>query len=102
MADDVILVPKLTKRECEIMTLMAWGLKNKEIALRLSISEATVENHIHHVFQKLQVSCRSQAILRAFQIGIVHPEEILHEVRNKSIGGEKIKGTLHGKTSVTG
>jgi DNA-binding CsgD family transcriptional regulator len=54
-------VEKLTARERQILDLTAAGLRNREIATGLSISEATVENHLHHIFGKLGVHNRVQA-----------------------------------------
>ena len=56
MAPD--LFQQLTKREVEILHLLAEGLSNKEIAFRLSISEKTVKNHLSSIFSKLQVNDR--------------------------------------------
>ena len=53
----------ITEREYQILTLLARGLRNQNIAVELSISEATVENHLHHIFEKLGVSNRVQAAL---------------------------------------
>ncbi|MCS7249165.1 MAG: response regulator transcription factor [Anaerolineales bacterium] len=69
---------ELTEREKQILKLIAEGLKNKAIAHTLSISESTVENHIHKIYQKLNVSSRVQATAHAFQIGLI-PSEIHNE-----------------------
>lgn len=53
----------LTPRESEIMKSLCQGLLNKEIATNLYISEGTVKQHIHHIYQKLQVRNRTEAIL---------------------------------------
>lgn len=55
----------LTKRERQVLTLVAEGKRNREIAHVLGISEATVENHLHRIFQKLGVSNRTEAAYRA-------------------------------------
>jgi len=60
----------LTAREQQILDLIADGLTNKEISCNLSISESTVENHIHHVFVKLRISNRAQAVAHAFRLRI--------------------------------
>ena len=59
----------LTPRELEVLKLIARGLRNREIAGRLVISERTVGNHISNIFSKLQVADRAQAIVRARQAG---------------------------------
>jgi DNA-binding NarL/FixJ family response regulator len=57
------LMDRLTPREREVLTLVAGGKRNKEIAVTLVISEATVENHLNHIFGKLGVATRTQATL---------------------------------------
>lgn len=53
--------PVLTRRELEIMQLVAQGLSNKQIANRLVITEGTVKNHVHNALEKLHLSNRIQA-----------------------------------------
>lgn len=65
----------LTNRENEILEQIAYGFTNKEISYNLSISESTVENHIHNVYKKLGITNRVQAVARAYQSGIVELEE---------------------------
>ena len=55
----------LTPREAEVLRLMAQGLGNGEIARRLFISEKTVKVHVSHIFEKLRVETRVQAVLAA-------------------------------------
>ena len=64
----------LSAREVEILELVAKGLSNKEIGARLYISEATVKTHLLHVFSKLGVSDRTQAVTEAVGRGIVRLE----------------------------
>jgi two-component system response regulator DegU len=61
----------LTKREIEVLKLIARGLFNKEIAYTLSISEKTVKNHVSNIFKKLNVSDRTQAAVYAIKSNIV-------------------------------
>ena len=61
---------ELTPRELDVLRLIAQGLRNRDIAERLVISEKTVQNHISNIFAKLQVNDRSQAIVRALQGGL--------------------------------
>jgi DNA-binding NarL/FixJ family response regulator len=58
-----------TARELEVTMLLAQGLSNREIAGALFISEHTVRNHLGHVFAKLGVSSRTQAVVKAGQLG---------------------------------
>jgi pimeloyl-ACP methyl ester carboxylesterase len=60
----------LTGREGEIIELIARGLDNTQIAVRLGMSEKTVRNHITHIFDKLGVETRAQAIVRAREAGL--------------------------------
>lgn len=62
------MLPGLTAREQQILDLIAEGLTNRQISSNLSISESTVENHVHHIFVKLGISNRAQAVARAFQL----------------------------------
>lgn len=64
------LFDDLTPRELEVLRLIAQGLKNREIAGKLVISEKTVGNHVSNVFRKLQVADRVQAIIRAREAGL--------------------------------
>lgn len=61
----------LTKRELEILTQVAGGMFNKEIAMNLNISERTVKNHISNIFRKIDVSDRTQAAVFAIRNNIV-------------------------------
>lgn len=65
------MIDSLTKREFEILKLIAQGLLNKEIAAMLNISERTVKNHISNIFKKIDVSDRTQAAVFAIKNGIV-------------------------------
>lgn len=60
----------LSERETEILKLVARGLSNKEIALRLSLTEGTVKNYVSAILQKLGVQDRTQAALKARELGI--------------------------------
>jgi len=61
------VAPNLTKREIEVLRLMSKGFSNKEIAELLSISSHTVKSHIIHIFDKLDLRDRTQAVLWAAQ-----------------------------------
>jgi DNA-binding NarL/FixJ family response regulator len=62
--------PELTPREREVLDLIAAGLGNAAIALRLGLASATVGNHITSIFAKLQVASRAEAIIRARSAGL--------------------------------
>lgn len=62
----------LTKREIEILTQVACGMFNKEIAVNLNISERTVKNHISNIFKKIDASDRTQAAVFAIRNNIVN------------------------------
>jgi DNA-binding CsgD family transcriptional regulator len=61
----------LTKRELEVLVLLARGMPNKEIAARLVISRKTVGNHIEHIYAKIGCSTRAAASLFAMQHGLL-------------------------------
>jgi predicted ATPase/DNA-binding CsgD family transcriptional regulator len=61
----------LTERELEILQLIAAGLSNREIADRLVVSINTVKTHLKNLFSKIEVTSRTQAILRAQELGLV-------------------------------
>jgi DNA-binding NarL/FixJ family response regulator len=63
-------MPELTAREREILGLIARGHSNAAIASRLFVSPHTVRNHVTHIFAKLQVADRAQAIVRAREAGL--------------------------------
>jgi two-component system response regulator DegU len=61
----------LTKRECEVLQLMAEGRSNRAIGDRLFISEKTVKNHVSNILQKMKVQDRTQAVVEAIKNGWV-------------------------------
>jgi two-component system NarL family response regulator len=61
----------LSRRERQILELVAKGLTNKEVANTLQISQFTVRNHLNHITEKLDVSDRTEAIFIAIQTGII-------------------------------
>ena len=63
--------PHLTQREIEIITALARGRGNKQIARNLKISEKTVRNHISNIYKKLHIYDRTQAVLYAIREGLV-------------------------------
>lgn len=69
-AADTVVFPELTGREREVLSLIAGGLGNSQIAQRLALSHKTVRNNVSSVFSKLQVADRSEAIVRARRAGL--------------------------------
>ena len=62
--------PQLTDREREVLDLLAQGLGNQAIAIRLGLSQKTVRNHVSNILTKLQVADRAQAVVRARDAGL--------------------------------
>ena len=75
-SSDVPPAPRLTEREVEILTAIAQGMSRKEIARSLYISENTVRNHTAHIYDKLHIYDRTQAMLYAIRHGLVDPEHL--------------------------
>lgn len=63
----------LTPRELDILREIATGASNREIAAKLSLSEATIKTHVGHVLAKLGLRDRVQAVVLAYESGIAHP-----------------------------
>ena len=63
----------LTERELEILTLLASGLSNAELGATLYLSEPTIKTHLSSIFRKLGVRDRVQAVIAAFDAGLVEP-----------------------------
>jgi len=61
----------ISAREIEVLQLVAVGMKNKEIAFELNISESTVQAHLKHILEKLRASDRTQAVTIALQRGVI-------------------------------
>ena len=63
--------PQLTEHEMQVLRLVAQGLTNKEIACSLNIKERTVEYHMGEIFQRLEVSSRTAAVVKAEKLRLL-------------------------------
>lgn len=62
---------RLSSREIEVLQLIAKGMANEKISEKLFISRSTVETHIHHIFEKMKVENRAEAVAKALKEGLV-------------------------------
>jgi DNA-binding NarL/FixJ family response regulator len=69
------LLEELTARELEVMTLVAGGLRNDDIAQQLVVTPATAKTHVSRVMTKLRAHHRAQVVTLAYETGLVHPRQ---------------------------
>ena len=69
--EDEEKIDSLTRRELEVLKLLAIGMYNKEVAEKLEISERTVKNHVSNIFKKLEVTNRTQAAVFAIRNNLI-------------------------------
>jgi LuxR family maltose regulon positive regulatory protein len=67
------MVERLTLREQEVLDLLAQRLRDKEIAEKLFVATETVKSHLKHIYEKLAVRSRREAVARAGELGLVSP-----------------------------
>ena len=79
MLRDPAALDELTEREHEVFILVARGMTNGEIAAHLFLSEGTVKTHVKRIFSKLAIHDRTQAVILAYEVGLVRPGEAAAE-----------------------
>jgi DNA-binding NarL/FixJ family response regulator len=84
---------RLTRREVEVLRLLARGLSNKAIAEQLVVSPKTIGTHVEHIYAKIGASSRTQASLFAMQNGLL-PDEAFVEDESERSGKRPIDTTL--------
>jgi DNA-binding NarL/FixJ family response regulator len=67
---------RLTDREREVLSLIARGMCNREIAGELYLSQATVKTHVARVLRKMGLRDRTQAVVAAYDLGLVRPRHV--------------------------
>jgi len=72
---DEALPEALSPRELDVLRLLAQGQTNREVSQNLSVAVATVKNHVQHIISKLDVSDRTQAAVKAIQLGLIYDRE---------------------------
>jgi DNA-binding CsgD family transcriptional regulator len=80
-------VEDLTAREREVVRLLAIGLSNDEIAAALFVSRNTVKTHLKHVYEKLAVGTRTEAVARCIALGLLEGDPGEDEVRPRPVAG---------------
>jgi DNA-binding NarL/FixJ family response regulator len=73
---DTTIIEALSEREREVLSLLARGLSNADIATRLYLSEGTVRNYVSSIFAKLEVADRTQAAVLAIRYGVVDVQDL--------------------------
>jgi DNA-binding NarL/FixJ family response regulator len=69
---------ELTERELEVLSLVGAGLSNGEIAAKLVVAETTIKTHVAHILAKLRLRDRAQAVVIAYETGVITPGEPTH------------------------
>ena len=65
----------LTKTEIRVLVLLGSGMSNKAISAKMECSVKTIKNHLNAIFQKLEVSNRTEAVVKGIEMGLISPEE---------------------------
>ncbi|MDP6787596.1 MAG: response regulator transcription factor [Rhodospirillales bacterium] len=85
-ADGASSPPELTRRQTDVVKLLAEGLSNKEIGQRLSLSEGTIKLHITALLKKFQANNRTQVVIKAIRLGVT-PDQVSVNPQLKTAAG---------------
>jgi DNA-binding NarL/FixJ family response regulator len=76
------IVEPLTEREMEVLTMTAKGYTNKAIGAQLGISDRTVQGHLAHIFDKMNATSRTEAVMRAVSLGWIS-QDVIHSLEDE-------------------